>query len=85
MSSPIDFTRSAQEYKSAGPAADDPFNILVERSGTSYNVSWNMEKPSQHVHVKRYAVKWYDMVDGKELGSEFTAANKRHLGEKVDY
>lgn len=80
---PAESTHSTQELHESSSLAD-PFDIQVERSGTGYNVSWTIvdKKLNTTEHrIKRYVVKWYDAIDGKELGSVSTAANKRYIGE----
>lgn len=72
--------------KSAGfTFTDDPFDIKIKRYGTSeYLVSWTIaEKPGNEARAERYVVTWYDAVDGKELGSVSTAADKQQVGESL--
>ncbi|KAL5244572.1 hypothetical protein ACI65C_011982 [Semiaphis heraclei] len=72
-------TDELHEMSSSLVYQNHPFDIRVERSGTGYNVSWTMDKSSVEPRVKRYVVKWYDALDGLELGSASTAANKKYI------
>lgn len=79
----LESVRSGQDSRKAGAgtatADHGPFDVRVQRSGTGYNVSWTTHGSEKR--VKRYVVKWYDAVDGKELGSASSAANDRNIGE----
>lgn len=84
--------RSAQDSR----VSANPFDIRVERTGgnntNNYNVSWTTaeiadvdattsDDERNRLVKRRYVVKWYDAVDGKELGSTSTAANERYVGQ----
>ncbi|XP_025418737.1 protein borderless isoform X2 [Sipha flava] len=82
LTRPKESIRSSQDSRKGGIASADygPLEVRVQSSGTGYNVSWTIGNHSSEKRVKRYVVKWYDAVDGKELGSASTAANDRHIG-----